>query len=185
MKRTPPPLILKWARYTYGSHTFYMAATSRALVHVELHDDLNRFLSILGRYNPDTITHDEDTLAPYFAQYDQYFGGQRQEFSFAIEMHGTPFQRAVWRALQDIPYGTTRTYGDIARAIGRPTAFRAVGQANHHNPLSIVVPCHRVIGQGGHLTGYGGGVDLKAELLNLELSVVSQGGGPPSAREAL
>lgn len=101
-------------------------------------------------------------------QLSQYFQGQRRVFDLPLQLKGTPFQRAVWQALVEIPYGETRSYGEIATAIGRPKATRAVGMANHVNPLAIVVPCHRVIGKNGSLTGYAGGLDFKRYLLNLE-----------------
>ena len=98
----------------------------------------------------------------------EYFGGTRTDFTFATRTEGTPFQQAVWKALLRIPYGETRTYGEIARALGTPHAFRAVGAANHANPIPIVIPCHRVVQSGGGLGGYGGGLALKRRLLNLE-----------------
>jgi methylated-DNA-[protein]-cysteine S-methyltransferase len=98
----------------------------------------------------------------------RYFAGERVQFSCPLDLHGTPFQLAVWQELQHIPYGETRSYGDIAHAIGRPTASRAVGAANGANPVAIIVPCHRVIGSKGTLTGYGGGLPTKAWLLALE-----------------
>jgi len=104
-------------------------------------------------------------------QLDQYFAGKRREFELELDWSGTtPFRQKVWRALQRVPYGKTASYGDIARAIRQPQAFRAVGQANRANPLPIVVPCHRVLGSDGSLTGYSGTrrLDLKAQLLALE-----------------
>lgn len=103
-----------------------------------------------------------------FRQLDEYFAGTRRRFDFPYRLHGTPFQEKVWAALRDIPYGETRSYKDIAEAIGHPKAFRAVGMANHANPICIAVPCHRVIGAGGALVGYGGGLDMKTALLALE-----------------
>ena len=97
-----------------------------------------------------------------------YFAGERRDFDLPLAPAGTDFQRAVWEALKAIPYGGTRTYGEIAAAVGRPKAVRAVGQANHVNPLPIFIPCHRVVGKGGALTGYAGGLDLKRALLALE-----------------
>src|SRR6202030_2498256 len=99
---------------------------------------------------------------------EEYFAGKRREFSFPLDLRGTDFQRACWRALLAIPYGETRTYADIARAVGKPNAFRAVGMANNRNPIAIVVPCHRVIASDGTLCGYGGGLDVKRKLLELE-----------------
>lgn len=101
-------------------------------------------------------------------QLEEYFAGNRKVFSLPLVPKGTEFQRAVWKELQMIPYGETRTYGQIAAAIGNAKASRAVGAANHNNPIGIVIPCHRVIGANGTLTGYGGGLDLKEALLRLE-----------------
>lgn len=98
----------------------------------------------------------------------EYFDGKRREFDFPYELHGTEFQMEVWNALCDIPYGETRSYGQIAEAVGDPKASRAVGMANNKNPLMIAVPCHRVIGADGSLTGYAGGLPLKEALLKLE-----------------
>jgi len=109
--------------------------------------------------------------APFAAaclQLDEYFAGSRRTFDLPLNASGSEFQRAVWAALLEIPYGETRTYGEQARRLGRPDASRAVGLANGRNPISIVVPCHRVIGASGKLTGYGGGLDRKRFLLVLE-----------------
>ena len=103
-------------------------------------------------------------------QLKEYFKGQRNVFDLPLQMKGTQFQQEVWQALQEIPYGETRTYSDIAVAIGRPKATRAVGMANHCKPLAIIVPCHRVIGKNGSLTGYAGGLEKKQALLALESS---------------
>lgn len=97
-----------------------------------------------------------------------YFRKERQIFDLPLAPQGTPFQQQVWQALLSIPYGQTRSYGELAAQLGRPGAARAVGAANGKNPLSIVIPCHRVIGSRGHLTGFGGGLDVKARLLALE-----------------
>jgi len=102
------------------------------------------------------------------AQIEEYLNGKRRKFSLPLSMHGTEFQMDVWRALQSIPYGETRSYKEIAELVHRPKAVRAVGMANHRNPISIIVPCHRVIGHNGSLTGYGGGLPLKKYLLELE-----------------
>jgi methylated-DNA-[protein]-cysteine S-methyltransferase len=97
-----------------------------------------------------------------------YFDGELTEFDLLLDMRGTPFQRRVWHALTQIPYGETQSYGELARRVGQPGAARAVGMANGHNPIAIIVPCHRVIGADGSLTGYGGGLDRKKTLLRLE-----------------
>ena len=98
----------------------------------------------------------------------EYLSGARRAFDLPLDPAGTAFQRSVWEALRAIPYGQTRTYGEIAAAVGRPRAVRAVGQANHVNPLPIFIPCHRVVGKNGALTGYAGGLDLNGALLALE-----------------
>jgi methylated-DNA-[protein]-cysteine S-methyltransferase len=104
----------------------------------------------------------------YVKELEEYFAGRRREFSFPLDLRGTDFQVACWRALLAIPYGETRSYADIARAVGKPSAFRAVGMANNRNPIAIVVPCHRVIASDGTLCGYGGGLAVKRRLLELE-----------------
>jgi epoxyqueuosine reductase len=105
---------------------------------------------------------------PFIRELHEYFAGKRREFSFPLDLRGTPFQLQCWRALLAIPYGETRTYADIARAVRKPQAFRAVGMANNRNPIAIVVPCHRVIASDGTLCGYGGGLEVKRKLLELE-----------------
>lgn len=116
------------------------------------------------------IHFEESTTAldPYVRELEEYFGGKRRAFSFPLDLRGTDFQVACWRALLAIPFGETRSYADIARAVGQPKGFRAVGMANNRNPIAIVVPCHRVIASDGTLCGYGGGLDLKRKLLELE-----------------
>ena len=101
-------------------------------------------------------------------QLEEYFSGKRKEFSLPLAPAGTAFQQSVWNALKDIPYGQTRSYGQIARTLGNARAGRAVGMANSKNPISVIIPCHRVIGSDGKLVGYGGGLDKKAYLLALE-----------------
>ncbi|MDY3330757.1 MAG: methylated-DNA--[protein]-cysteine S-methyltransferase [Pelistega sp.] len=103
-----------------------------------------------------------------FQELMDYLDGKRKDFSFKYKLKGTAFQQKVWQALCDIPYGETRTYKDIATAIGQPNAMRAVGNANNKNPMIVVVPCHRVIGSNGRLIGYAGGLEMKEALLRLE-----------------
>lgn len=110
------------------------------------------------------------------AQLSEYFDGVRREFDLPLAPRGTDFQRAVWHALASIPFGELRSYRDIAREIGRPKAVRAVGAANGRNPLPIVVPCHRVIGSDGSLTGFAGGLEAKRTLLKLEGSAPAESG---------
>lgn len=114
---------------------------------------------------PDRPTQLTDALA---RQLDEYFQGERQQFDVPYTLRGTPFQNRVWTQLCRIPYGETRSYRDIAQALGNPRACRAVGMANHRNPLMILVPCHRVIGADGSLGGYAGGIETKQFLLELE-----------------
>jgi methylated-DNA-[protein]-cysteine S-methyltransferase len=111
---------------------------------------------------------DDAVLAAAREQLTEYFAGERRAFDLPLRPAGTPFQRAVWDALRDIPYGETAGYGELARRLGRPGAARAVGRANGRNPIAVVVPCHRVIGAAGALTGYGGGLERKRYLLELE-----------------
>lgn len=116
---------------------------------------------------------DQPLLRKTAAQLDEYFAGIRRDFDIPLTfITGTPFQRRVWQELSAIPYGETRSYADIAAAIGNPKAVRAVGMANHHNPISIIIPCHRVIGKDGSLTGYAGGLDAKTWLLAQEKSSI-------------
>ena len=112
--------------------------------------------------------YNEQPFAEVRRQLDEYFAGDRREFDLPLALTGTEFQVSVLQVLQTIPYGETTSYGDVARQIGRPKAVRAVGAANGRNPIPIVVPCHRVIGKSGDLTGFGGGLDTKQALLRLE-----------------
>jgi methylated-DNA-[protein]-cysteine S-methyltransferase len=121
------------------------------------------------RFGPEADPPVDDVLSRTSDQLEEYFAGERQEFDVPLdEVAGTEFQRKVWAELREIPYGETISYAELARRIGQPTAFRAVGLANGRNPISIIVPCHRVVGSGGSLTGYGGGTDRKQLLLDLE-----------------
>jgi methylated-DNA-[protein]-cysteine S-methyltransferase len=110
----------------------------------------------------------ENVLVEAERQLEEYFAGRRRRFDRTLDFSGTPFQREVWNALLTIPYGETRSYAQIARQIGHPTAVRAVGAANGRNPISIIAPCHRVIGSSGALTGFAAGLDIKAKLLTHE-----------------
>jgi methylated-DNA-[protein]-cysteine S-methyltransferase len=116
------------------------------------------------------VTQDKDhpILIETARQLDAYFAGTLQRFTVPLDFQGTEFQQDVWRALLSIPFGETRTYRQIAHQVGRPTAFRAVGAANGKNPISIIAPCHRVLGSDGSLTGFAGGLEAKQLLLNLE-----------------
>lgn len=123
------------------------------------------------RHRPAEDTFGDRDPAPFDAaisQLDAYFAGDLKEFDVPLRLDGTPFQRSVWQQLLEIPYGQTRTYGELAAVLGKPAASRAVGLANGKNPVSVIVPCHRVIGANGGLTGYGGGLDRKQRLLAFE-----------------
>jgi O-6-methylguanine DNA methyltransferase len=153
----------------------FLAAADRGLVALEFDARLPDQQTI--RPNPRDLRaesksvrfeHSETELRLYVRELEEYFAGHRREFDFPLDLRGTEFQLACWRALLAIPYGETRTYADIARAVGRPQGFRAVGMANNRNLIAIVVPCHRVIASDGTLCGYGGGLDVKRKLLELE-----------------
>lgn len=125
-------------------------------------------LYLPGRPMPPVAQHESPVLRKAYEQLMEYFERKRKVFDFPMEPRGTEFQRRVWNALTEIPWGETRSYADIAAALGKPKAVRAVGGANHHNPIAIFIPCHRVVGKNGSLTGYGGGLPLKEYLLKLE-----------------
>jgi O-6-methylguanine DNA methyltransferase len=153
----------------------FLATSAKGLVALEFDARLPGQQSI--RPNPRDLRSEsgavrfensDGRLSAYQRELEEYFAGNRRQFSFLLDLRGTPFQLECWRALLEIPYGETRTYADIARAVGRPQGFRAVGMANNRNPVAIVVPCHRVIASDGTLCGYGGGLDIKRKLLQLE-----------------
>lgn len=129
--------------------------------------------ALIGIHHPQrapvrTGTEDRAPFTDVIAQLESFFAGERRTFDLTLAPQGTPWQQRVWSALADVPYGTTTTYGALARRLGVPAAARAVGHANGANPISIVVPCHRVVGASGRLTGYAGGLQRKARLLELE-----------------
>jgi O-6-methylguanine DNA methyltransferase len=153
----------------------FLAASARGLLALEFDARLPGQQSI--RPNPRDLREENNqfqfeespsVLRPYVSQLEEYLSGNRREFDFPLDLRGTEFQVSCWQALTAIPYGETRSYADIARAVGKPNAFRAVGMANNRNPIAIVVPCHRVIASDGTLCGYGGGLDVKRKLLALE-----------------
>lgn len=121
---------------------------------------------------PDALKQETPLTCQAVAQLAEYLSGCRQTFDLPLNPQGTPFQKKVWAALCQIPYGVTKTYGDIAKMVGNPKACRAVGMANNRNPIMILIPCHRVIGANGSLTGYGGGLPLKEHLLKLENAMI-------------
>ena len=126
------------------------------------------------RFGVPGADQDGELFAEVSQQLKQYFAGERTDFDLRLALRGTPFQQRVWAALQDIPYGQTVSYGQLADQIGQPSASRAVGLANGKNPIGIIVPCHRVVGADGSLTGYGGGIERKQYLLAHERRVSGQ-----------
>ncbi|UGS34345.1 methylated-DNA--[protein]-cysteine S-methyltransferase [Capillimicrobium parvum] len=136
-----------------------LTARDGALTHVHMHEQRHAAAPA-----PDAL-RDDAAFPEAVRQFAEYFAGERTAFDLALAPGGTPFQLRVWEALREIPYGETISYGELARRVGSPGAFRAVGLANGRNPLAIVVPCHRVIGADGGLTGYGGGLERKRWLL--------------------
>ncbi|RMH06768.1 MAG: methylated-DNA--[protein]-cysteine S-methyltransferase [Nitrospirae bacterium] len=139
-----------------------LAGTAQGLTHLVFQDGAHPLVP------PPHWFRDSQPLEPAIRQVQAYFAGQCLRFTIALAPGGTPFQRRVWQALQTIPYGHTISYGALARMIGQPHAARAVGAANACNPISIIIPCHRVIGSTGKLVGYGGGLAIKEALLALE-----------------
>lgn len=145
-----------------------LVASERGLLSAEFDYDKKR----LAAARADKEWEESDVaLAETRQQLDEYFAGTRKDFSVPLDLRGTEFQLRCWRALLEIPYGQTCSYADLARKVGSPRGFRAVGMANHDNPIPIIVPCHRVITSDHKLGGYGGGLDVKEKLLTLEGAV--------------
>ncbi len=143
-----------------------LAGTERGLKRIE-------FETSKTTYGPqDGWIEDRSAFDDAARQLEEYFAGKRRSFDVALDPQGTEFQQRTWQALREIPYGATVTYSDVARTIGRPKAVRAVGAANGQNPLPVIVPCHRVIGSDGKLTGFAAGTDVKRTLLQLEGAVI-------------
>lgn len=174
---TTQPLSIYWSQLQEPSWGLYIAATDKGLAFVG--SSAGRFDELTawaGRRFPGiTLTQDDRRLAPYAAELAEYFRAERLSFTVPFDMHGTPFQQDVWKALGSIPFGQTRSYSEIAESIGKPAAIRAVGTAIGANPLLITVPCHRVIGKNGALTGYRGGLEMKTRLLELEQAAAAGG----------
>ena len=169
----PEPETLLVDRYASPLGTYLIIASERGVVCVEPEDQIDvrfaRWKKTGIQLEPGRNRHTE-TIA---RELDAYFHGGLRRFSAPVDLRGTPFQRLVWEALCRVPYGKTLSYGELARSIGRPRAARAVGHAIGSNPVSIAVPCHRVVGADGSLTGYGGGLLRKDALLRLERSLPS------------
>lgn len=173
--RQADPAAIFWAPFPHGASTFYLAASEKGLLYISLGGSFEAFAAAAARRAGGARWElSPAALARPAIELDEYFRGRRRRFDIPLDIRGTAFEQDVWRAVSRIPYGQTRSYQDIAAAVGRPRALRAVGLANRRNPLPLVIPCHRVIGKQGQLTGYAGGLPLKAELLALE-----QTGAPP------
>lgn len=159
-----------WTLLAHEEWNLYMAATSKGLCYVGSQNKPFEELSdwVEGRFPDNVLVQDDKKLQPYATELVEYLQGERKYFTIPFDFHGTPFQVAVWNALCEISYGQTQSYSDIASYIQKPAAIRAVGAAIGANPILIIVPCHRVIGKNGSLTGYRGGLDMKTQLLQLE-----------------
>lgn len=150
--------MLYFCKYQFENISLYLVATETHLINIQFTQPQKALLQTTELLSMATI------------QLDEYFQGKRTTFSLPFKLTGTPFQLAVWKELQNIPYGQTTSYKEIAQKINKPKAYRAVGMANNKNPLPIIIPCHRVIGSNGKLIGYAGGLKLKNYLLELEKS---------------
>lgn len=148
----------------------YVVSSKGALAITTPGQSIDEIKAVLKRrgFSLEDCQPDDTDLHHVGRELKEYLSGERISFTFPLDVEGTEFQRQVWGALQDIPYGETRSYGDIANRINNPKAARAVGQANHRNPLPLVIPCHRVCGHNGGLTGFAGGLTCKQYLLDLE-----------------
>lgn len=168
--KTNQPQPLYWSRLHDHPWSLYLAATDNGLAYVGSPGrPFEELAAWAGRRFPGSpLTQDEQRLAPYAAELTEYLAAKRERFTLPLDLRGTAFQLTVWKALCDIPFGQTRSYSEIAEAVHKPSSVRAVGTAIGANPLLITVPCHRVIGKNGALTGYRGGLEMKTRLLELE-----------------
>lgn len=160
---------IEWANLQEGEWSLYLAKTEKGLCYIGSDPEFEEFESSLKKYIPTAVlAENKDALQPYMMEIKEFLQGKRQVFSMDLDVKGTSFQEEVWEALAQIPYGKTVSYSDISARINRPQAVRAAGKAIGANPLLIAVPCHRVIGKNGAITGYRGGVEMKQTLLELE-----------------
>lgn len=159
-----------WSVLNSGNWQLYLAASEQGVCYIggqhESFDHLVEWMN--SRYPQAVLERNDERLQPYTEELTEYLQGDRMSFTMTLDIQGTSFQRAVWRTLCEIPYGETRTYSEIAAYLQKPKAARAVGTAIGANPILITVPCHRVIGKNGHMTGYRGGLDMKKRLLQVE-----------------
>ncbi|TQR14219.1 methylated-DNA--[protein]-cysteine S-methyltransferase [Psychrobacillus soli] len=162
--------IVYWMLWNHGQWNMYIAATLEGLCYIGSQNASFEELTawVKKRLPNYDMLENEEVLQLYAVELIDYIEGFRKEFTLSLDLHGTPFQQSVWKALQDIPYGQTVSYTDIAERIQKPQSVRAVGTAIGANPVLIAVPCHRVIAKSGKLTGYRGGLEMKEQLLRLE-----------------
>ncbi|PKG24802.1 methylated-DNA--[protein]-cysteine S-methyltransferase [Niallia nealsonii] len=162
-----------WSLLSYGEWNFYIAMTAKGLCYVGSQNALFEELSEWAgkRFPKISLVENEEMLKAYREEIIEYLEGKRKDFTMAFDYNGTPFQLAIWQALCEIPYGQTKSYSDIANSVNKPAAVRAVGAAIGANPVLITIPCHRVVGKNGSLTGYRGGLEMKTKLLELEKSI--------------
>jgi O-6-methylguanine DNA methyltransferase len=173
-----------WSELPSDLGTFGIASSDKGLLTMLLPKENLNHEAIIQKLSPGAeIVPDDGHNAEAMRQLAAFLAGELREWDLPLDMRGTPFQIAVWQAVYEVPYGETASYGEIARRIGNPAAVRAVGAANGANPLPPVVPCHRIIGSNGKLTGYGGGLPLKKRLLELERITV--GGEPDRVNASL
>ncbi|MDR1730101.1 MAG: methylated-DNA--[protein]-cysteine S-methyltransferase [Prevotellaceae bacterium] len=147
---------------------YYTHKTSIGRLQVFAESEYITGISFFERKTQNAIEKETFLIRQMYSELEEYFNGKRKSFEVPLKPSGTSFQQSVWKALQEIPYGETRSYKQIAEMIGKPAACRAVGMANNRNPIPIVIPCHRVVGTNGDLTGYAGGLDIKRKLLEIE-----------------
>jgi methylated-DNA-[protein]-cysteine S-methyltransferase len=161
---------IEWNYLVYGEGRLVIAATEEGLCYVGAWNEAyDVFEAWVGKHFAGIpLVQDEEAMRPFAEQLTEYLSGERTSFSVSLDLRGTPFQRSVWEAMNRIPYGRTASYQDIASALDRPKAVRAVGTAIGRNPVLIVGPCHRIVGKNGGLTGYRGGLPMKEQLLRLE-----------------
>ncbi|MCQ6276487.1 methylated-DNA--[protein]-cysteine S-methyltransferase [Bacillus sp. V3B] len=163
-------IIIYWSLLKHKDWSIYIAATSKGLCFVGSQNKSFEELSawVKKQFLDNSLVKNAEKIQPYVVELIEYLEGERKSFTIPFDFNGTEFQLAVWKALDEIPYGQTKSYSDIAHHIHKPTAIRSVGTAIGKNPVLITVPCHRVVGKNGSLTGYRGGLEMKTKLLELE-----------------
>ena len=165
-----PETTIAWTEASFGGWNLFLAKSAAGLCYISTPgENFEEFSAKINKkFKGQEIEENRQALDPYVSELQAYFNGTTRQFSLPIDAKGTPFQQQIWQALREIPYGSTVSYSDIAQRINRPTAVRAVGAAIGANPVLITVPCHRVIGKNGTMTGFRAGLDFKHFLLELE-----------------